>query len=153
MSISVLEVAKYFLSISEPGTAKAITHLKLQKLVYYAQGYYLAVEDKPLFTERIEAWVHGPVCPDLYAVYRDYYYNEIPKKNVKTQLAECAKETIDMVWQVYGKYDGPELEQFTHQEDPWINARRGLRSNQNTNIEIPRPSIKSFFKGILYGGV
>ncbi|OQY42717.1 MAG: hypothetical protein B6240_13665 [Desulfobacteraceae bacterium 4572_87] len=50
-----------------------ISNLKLQKLVYYAQGFYLALYDEPLFNEPIEAWTHGPVIRELYRSY-----NEIP---------------------------------------------------------------------------
>lgn len=51
--------------------------LKLQKLLYLAQGYSFAFYDRPLFYNEIEGWVHGPVVPDVYNIYKDYKYNPI----------------------------------------------------------------------------
>ena len=56
----IRKVAQYFLS------KESMSHKKLQKLCYYAQAWYLANYGKPLMPNRFEAWVHGPVSPDLY---------------------------------------------------------------------------------------
>ena len=61
--VTAFDVANYFLSIPE---YEDLTNLKLQKLVYYAQGIHLAIYGKPLFNEAIKAWEHGPVVPELY---------------------------------------------------------------------------------------
>lgn len=58
---SALDVAAYILNKQGP-----MTHMKLQRLVYYSQAWHLVWEDKPLFAERIEAWAGGPVIPVLY---------------------------------------------------------------------------------------
>lgn len=55
----------YFQEHGEP-----LTNLKLQKLLYYAKGWYLALYDKPLFNDKIEAWVHGPVVPSIYHAFK-----------------------------------------------------------------------------------
>jgi uncharacterized phage-associated protein len=49
-----------------------MSNLKLQKLMYYAQGFSLVLFNKPLFPERIEAWIHGPVIPAVYHKYKGY---------------------------------------------------------------------------------
>ena len=54
-----------------------ITHLKLQKLLYYAQGISLAIHDKPLFRENIVAWPHGPVVKEVYDIFCKYGRNFI----------------------------------------------------------------------------
>ena len=48
---------------------EGITHLKLQKLIYYARGISLGMYGKPLFLEKIEAWQHGPVVREVYNFY------------------------------------------------------------------------------------
>jgi len=53
--ISVDEVAKYFLSLTDEEAGDFFSNLKLQKLVYYAQGFHLALFDRPLFADNIEA--------------------------------------------------------------------------------------------------
>jgi uncharacterized phage-associated protein len=65
--LSCVEIAKYFLVQVEEELGDSISNLKLQKLVYYAQGFNLALFDgNPLFDEEIQAWTHGPVVPALY---------------------------------------------------------------------------------------
>ncbi|MDT2255436.1 DUF4065 domain-containing protein [Paenibacillus larvae] len=53
---------------------------KLQKLCYYAYSFYLAIYEKKLFDDNFEAWVHGPVNPQLYTEYREYGWQEIPQE-------------------------------------------------------------------------
>ena len=59
------DVANFFIGRFQEAQ-DPVTNLKLQKLLYYAQGWYLAFFDEPLFDERIEAWLHGPVVPPIY---------------------------------------------------------------------------------------
>jgi uncharacterized phage-associated protein len=63
--LSCHDVAKYFLSLTDEDAGDLISNLKLQKLVYYAQGFHLALYDELLFEETIEAWTHGPVIPEM----------------------------------------------------------------------------------------
>jgi uncharacterized phage-associated protein len=144
---SVFDVAKYFLHKSRPGTPQAITHLKLQKLVYYAQGWNLAINGKPLFYEDIRAWDHGPVVRELYDEYKKFGYFTIPAEDFNNQnngkeiFTEDEIKVLDQVWNVYGKYDGKFLEELTHQEDPWLYTERN---------EIIEPSrIKRYFSNLL----
>ena len=70
--INASNVAEYFLSLTEPEAGDIMSNLKLQKLVYYAQGYHLALFNKEFFSDEIEAWEHGPVVPQLYHCYKQY---------------------------------------------------------------------------------
>jgi len=151
-NITAFDVANYFLSKSKPNTEYSITHLKLQKLVYYAQGWHMALNDgKALFDNEIRAWVHGPVCPDLYTEYRNHQYFEIPPTEQPQAILndEVAKKTLDLVWKVYGEYDGKFLEELTHQESPWINARKGLAPNENSDVLISKKTMEKYFEKIL----
>ena len=55
-----------------------ISNLKLQKLIYYAQAFHLAIYELPFFDEDFEAWTHGPVCPEIYHKYKHYKSSPIP---------------------------------------------------------------------------
>jgi uncharacterized phage-associated protein len=70
--MNAIKVAKYILSISDPDNGDIISHLKLQKLLYYTQGLYLAKFDNPLFNDIMYAWELGPV---VRTVYDEYKYN------------------------------------------------------------------------------
>jgi uncharacterized phage-associated protein len=84
------EVANYFLKRQEPEVGDLMTNLKLQKLVYYAQGFYLAMMDSPLFNEPIEAWEHGPVCVPLYHEYKNFGSN----RNLNKTKTSRQKQTL-----------------------------------------------------------
>ncbi|MGR5987198.1 Panacea domain-containing protein [Bacillus sanguinis] len=88
MTVDARMVAQYFLSRSTPNTDRSITHLKLQKLAYYAQAWHLALNgiDQPLFKDKIEAWVHGPVCPSLYSVFKGAGRFEIQPEEFPEEL-------------------------------------------------------------------
>ena len=64
--LNIFDVANFFLKIVDRDSGSTITPLKLQKILYYAHGYYLANYDKPLFQEDFQAWANGPVCPELF---------------------------------------------------------------------------------------
>ncbi|MED4888627.1 Panacea domain-containing protein [Lysinibacillus fusiformis] len=119
---NVQDVAKYFISLSKESSPYAITPLKLQKLLYYAQGFYLMDYDQPLFKENLLAWDHGPVNYDVYIEYKDHKWNTIPNKPFDSngKLKEKERSVIDEVWKEFGDLDGKTLEELTHQEDPWL---------------------------------
>ncbi|MEB9610033.1 DUF4065 domain-containing protein [Bacillus cereus] len=136
----VRDVAKYFISLSEESTPYAITPLKLQKLVYYAQGFHLRDVGIPLFNDNLLAWAHGPVVRNLYDDYKHLGYftiNSEPFENNNNQLDNWEIATIDRVWEQYGHLDGKLLEELTHQEDPWLFTAR------NEVIDIN--SIRDYF--------
>lgn len=151
--MEVSKVAEYFLSKSIPGTECSITHLKLQKLVYYAQAYHLATLNKALFDDDIEAWVHGPVCRSLYLEYSECGSREIFHVQ-KVKIGEIPAETrkiLDTVWDVYGSLSGPQLEYLTHKEDPWKSARKkaNVKPWESSDEKITQPSIKEYYKKAL----
>lgn len=119
---TVFDVAEWFLC-KEP-----MTHKKLQKLCYYSQAWHCALFDgKRLFNEEFQAWIHGPVCPPLFARYHDYKWLLIPKPE-KTEHTFSADEEdiLESVFNAYGHLDGNQLEYLTHHEDPWLKARGGI---------------------------
>lgn len=149
--VSIYLIAAYFCSQSKPGTMRKMTHLKLQKLVYYAQAYSLAIKNTPMFDERIEAWDHGPVSPDLYARFKEYYYYEIPHCK-KPDLPEGMETILNKVWLAFGCYDGQTLEQFTHEEKPWQDARKIAREKNRRHVIITQESIRDYFRSVLIRG-
>jgi uncharacterized phage-associated protein len=119
--LSCHDVAKYFLSLADEDAGDLISNLKLQKLVYYAQGFYLAIYDEPLFPEPIEAWTHGPVIPELYHAYKEYGsgFIPIPKELDDSIYDDQTRELLDDVYAVYGQFSAWKLRNMTHEEAPW----------------------------------
>jgi uncharacterized phage-associated protein len=139
--LSCQDVAKYFLSLTDEDAGDLISNLKLQKLVYYAQGFHLALYNKPLFDESIEAWTHGPVVPELYYDYKDFGANAIPRPTDMdfSIYDKQTRELLDEVYQVHGQFSAWKLRNMTHDEPPWKNAIA------NGGV-ITANSMKEFFK-------
>lgn len=137
--LTCFDVADYFLSLVDEDSGDSVSNLKLQKLVYYAQGFHLAVLDTPLFGETIEAWTLGPVVPSLYAKYKEYKYSPIPKPDrIDCSLYEGReRELLDDVWNTYGQFSAWRLAELTHAEPPWKMARREVITHQ---------ALKDYFK-------
>ena len=131
-----------------------VTPLTLQKLLYYIQGNYAAIYDKPLFDAPCEAWVHGPVYRNVYNLFRDFKYNPIdddrfvPLKESALPLTPEAKEVVDRVLDTFGMYSGKVLESITHKEVPWLDARKGFLPDETSHAEISLDAMKAYFKKV-----
>jgi uncharacterized phage-associated protein len=144
-SVTADQVASFFVKIIND-SGDVITNLKLQKLLYYAQGWHLGLYDKPLFDDQIEAWVHGPV---VRTVYNRFKRSGSMPINATIQIPVLPKKVKDHLLDVLRAYDhlsAFQLEDLTHSEAPWKNARRGIAHDENSNREIPQEVMKSFFK-------
>ncbi len=135
------DVAKCFLYLDDASEGDGISNLKLQKLVYYAQGFFSAIFDRPLFNENIEAWTHGPVVPSLYRSYKEHGAGRIalPGDFDKTSLTKEEFELVEEVFEVFGQYSAWKLRNMTHEEEPWLN-------HEDQADVIPLDEIKSYFK-------
>ena len=117
--LNVLIIAAWFLYQS------SMEHKKLQKLCYYAQAWHCVLEGEPLFSDVIEAWVHGPVIPNLYRKYKQYGWQNIPQvRDFDDEVFSSGTlEVLKAVYDTYGGLTGLQLEALTHSETPWQHAR------------------------------
>lgn len=143
------KIADYIISLSHQH-GDPITNLKLQKLLYYSQAWHLALYNKPLFDADFEAWVHGPVQPQVYRKYKKYAWTPIPKNPDPNELGLTShiQKHINEVMAVYGILTAWELERTTHQEMPWIKARHGLASDEPSNAIISQSDMRQFYKAM-----
>lgn len=148
--MKALEVARYFITLNKEQCLDEpidLSKLKLQKLLYYAQGYYTALFNKPLFEENIEAWEHGPVVREIYDALKHIEGIYIPTNTYVMSDSEIdlldknAKELIEDVFSVMGQYSAWKLRERTHNESPWEN-----NYEKGQNKLIPLEDIKSYFK-------
>lgn len=135
------DIAEYFLYKANEDE-DLISNMKVQKLLYYAQGFHLAIFGKPLFDETLEAWEHGPVVPAIYRLYKEFGSNGIPVPAtfVFDKYDPEVRELLDEVYQVYGQFSASALRNMTHNEPPWKDTPQGM------NIPIPLESMLSYFK-------
>lgn len=146
MTIHAQDVAAYILRKRGPMSA-----MKLQKLVYYCQAWSLVWDDRPMFPERIEAWVNGPVVPDLYARHRgQYQVNDV--MGDPSSLDERAVETVEAVLDAYGHLSADDLSATTHSEAPWIAAREGLDDHSRSGRVIELDRMAEYYSSLPHDG-
>lgn len=148
--ITALQVAEYFIDRANK-EKKPITNKKLQKLLYYAQVWSLAINDEKLFPERIEAWVHGPAVPTIYRKFKAFEFNpiQLDTSNVSFNFSKKQIELLENIWSVYGKYEASYLEALTHSELPWQEARKEVSPSEPSNKTISLVTAKKFYAGKL----
>jgi uncharacterized phage-associated protein len=144
-----LEVAKVYLELASAGVeADPISNLRLQKLLYYAQGWSLALRHAPAFSERIEAWALGPVVPDVYHALKHHGAGAIPADAI---LADSLEDDdagfVSEVWEAYKGFSATKLSAMTHLEEPWLVARGNRGPSEACNEEITTTSLQAYFAG------
>ncbi|MDX6806441.1 Panacea domain-containing protein [Terrihabitans rhizophilus] len=140
---------------------KPVSPLKLQKLLYYAHGYYSAAAGVPLIDQPFEAWEYGPVVPSLYREFRhcgnspinslasDYSWEledfcPVPPVSDDRKM----RRVIDFVWEAYGDYSPIELSEMTHQPDsPWDRTRK--KNKGIKNADISQEMIEAYFSPLV----
>ena len=122
-----------------------ISNLKLQKLLYYAQAWNLALYGKPLFRDRIEAWVHGPVVPPVFGAFKHFKWLPISSTVGSAKFPDQYKPHLAEVIRVYGGFSPTELERLTHREAPWKEARGGIPNHQPSRAIITHDAMKRFY--------
>lgn len=138
--MNAVEVAKYLLGLSDPNEHD-ITNMKLQKLLYFAQGLFLALKGKPIFKEEIQAWKHGPVVPAAYEEFCEAGNRIIPIP-ADAHRVKPGKETAEFlqdIFKVYGQYSAAKLSAITHSEGPW-------KTKKGHYEPISQTELKTFFE-------
>ncbi|MEM1184739.1 MAG: type II toxin-antitoxin system antitoxin SocA domain-containing protein [Planctomycetota bacterium] len=142
-----------------------LTPMKLQKLLYFAHGWYLAIRDQPLFDDDIQAWRYGPVVYNIYREFKDCRDQPINRFAVRIDYSQdkgvMRSEPIpsanDEIWDLvdavlrrYGDFSPVQLMNLTHEEGaPWhvVVDQCGGRLPLATNI--PNELIKEHFRAKL----
>ncbi len=119
-----LDVAKLFLAwANEHGDV--LTNLKIQKLLYYAQAWYLVNYNQPLFSDAIEAWDFGPVVRTLYGRWKKHGAAPIPYKSNGKEEAVFSDQEVEFLrdyFRIFSSLSATALVSMSHSEDPWKNA-------------------------------
>ncbi|MDE2731424.1 MAG: DUF4065 domain-containing protein [Bacteroidota bacterium] len=146
-------VANYFLFLARKDR-RTITHLKLQKLIAIAHGYFLALTDHSLFDEPIAPWNFGPVVESLYHEFKRFGHYPISATSIRFDhyagkfhnpvvTDPTAKHVIEWVWKKYGCLTSVQLVEITHAAGtPW---RKAYDSGAE---KLDNADIKTHYQGI-----
>ena len=134
--INMMDAARYLVYLSYNENVASLTPLKLQKLLYLAQGWSYVWDRKPLFLEEFEAWQYGPVNNEVYCYFKKYGRDEISDyEELDYIYDDDARETLEAIWDSYGPYNAFELVELTHQQLPWKKAYEQGTTIKNEDIK------------------
>jgi len=155
---SPVAVANAFLKRARED-GEPLSPMKLLKLVYYAYGWHLALEDGDrLFEEGIEAWRHGPVVNSLWGILQDVegdvlrepiqpFFGTTPDIDPSDKFTQ---ELIDEVWDAYGDFRAIKLSNLTHMPDtPWDQVKKENNGSLPDHEPIEDEKIEQYFKDLL----
>ncbi|MCC6230530.1 MAG: SocA family protein [Phycisphaerales bacterium] len=166
MPVRVDAIANFFLERAE-AAGKPLDQMKLQKLLYFSQGWHLALGDRPLFDEDFEAWRWGPVLRSLRSEFKNFGAEPItvrakdvrfvPGKGIEPfipSIADCpdqnlpyAQALLDRAWVIYGGYTGIQLSNMTHADGtPWKQIYDRFGGAIPHGITIPKDAMKAYFR-------
>lgn len=119
MAYKALDIANKIISKTDLEHGDTISNLKLQKMMYYQQGFHLAYFGTPLFDEDIVAWQYGPVVPSVYKEYKSFESNSISTSKEGISLSDDEEELFNNVYEEYNQFSAVALMKMTHEESPW----------------------------------
>jgi uncharacterized phage-associated protein len=165
-------IANYFLTVAKEQN-KTLTPMKVQKLVYFANGWHLALKGTPLIDEQVEAWKFGPVIPSLYSAFRRFgdqpitepaehlstelidawkmsFHRSVPSLDDIPEQANFAKALLDRIWAIYGGYTAVQLSNETHQAGtPWDKVSKHYGGSIPRRTDIPPDDMKEYFHALM----
>ena len=139
------KIAKWFINRVDREAGDDITHLKLQKLIYFAQAWYLANKNQPLFAEDMEAWTHGPVVPSVWHIYKSHQWGSLPPESSDPAIDESTTRFLNVIHEKYGKFSAKELERMTHDHKPWKQTRGDLPLEAKCSTPIDKKMMRDFY--------
>lgn len=138
MAYKALDIANKIISKTDLEHGDTISNLKLQKMMYYQQGFHLVYFGTPLFDEDIVAWQYGPVVPSVYKEYKSFESNSISTSKEGISLSDDEEELFNNVYEEYNQFSAVALMKMTHEESPW--------KTTEINSVISRDKMMAFFK-------
>ncbi len=132
--MNVNDVVDYIVLRVNQDETNVLINLKLQKLLYYTQAWHLGINNRRLFNGNFQAWIHGPVNREIYdrfnnmgkSLYSEIYVNDVKNREIMGCIGQNDSDFINFILDNYVRFSPTELEQMTHEEEPWVKARGGL---------------------------
>jgi uncharacterized phage-associated protein len=143
MNYTAVDIAKKIIAKTDASKGEIISNLKLQKLLYYVQGFYIAIYDKKLFDEPIEAWQYGPVVRMVYQHFKPFEAGALTlqQNEIIAELEPDVEALFDEILEEYGQFSAIKLMQMTQEELPWKTV-----FFENPQGEISTELMKQYFK-------
>lgn len=143
----IFDVVNWFLGQSSDDTP--MTHLALQKLLYFVQSWSSVLLNEEIFADNCQAWVHGAVYPEVYEIFKKFKYKPLPKVNEMAEFNEDELRILKAIKRYYFDiYSAKALEEICHREDPYIKARQGYADDELCHIKIAKGNVSSYYNHV-----
>jgi uncharacterized phage-associated protein len=139
------QVADYLISLAHE-RGESVNNLKLQKLLYYAQAWYLGEFGTPLFDDKLQAWMSGPVIPSIFWRFAECGIHDIPAPEAPPELNTDIRQFLDSFAAEYLPVDEWDLEYSCRHEPPWMNARWGSELDPPCYEDIAESDMSTYFR-------
>ncbi len=144
--LSANDIADWFINAIDRDAGDVITPLMVQKLVFFAQAWFLANKGRPLFADDFQAWASGPVIPAMFERFEHYAYTNLPQIENARQVTGEKLELLDGVQERYGCFKAGKLEQLVKEPGgPWAQLRNGLAPGDASSSIVGKDQIKKFY--------
>jgi uncharacterized phage-associated protein len=125
-----------------------VAAMKIQKLCFYTQAWFLASHGEPFFHHDFEAWRSGPVSPSLYKYHCgciDFPDGVLIESGKVQELTEDDAQFIQKTLDVYGRYTGLQLSNMCRSQPPWMETRVAYKNCRQPNKLIPVEAIIRYY--------
>lgn len=149
--LHIEDIALYVLKLLSP-SEEEVSSMKLQKICFYIQGWFIAKNKCELFENDFQAWRLGPVSPRLYEMHAGRVVISLEDNIIRgntEKLSDSNKSFIESIVAIYGRYTGLQLSDLSHSQDPWINARNGIPDGLPSRNEITTESMERYISKFL----
>lgn len=144
--LSATDVADWFINRIDRQEGEVITALMVQRLVYFAQAWFLANKGRPLFADDFEAWPTGPVVRSIFERFENFAYANVPAMDVVREIKGEKLDLLEDIHERYGCYRVKKLEELSQEEGgPWQTSRGSLAPEVGSSNVIPKYEIKKFY--------
>ena len=150
---TAIQIADWIVRVRHDEMDAPVDSMSLEKLVYYAQCFHLALTGEELFPDEIRAWKLGPVIPSIYNIYREHGAHPIiPTPGDTPRLDARIEVFLFELLACFGRYNAVQLSNATHAEDPWLSARHGYGRHDNSNVLIPVNQMRRYYCTLISEG-
>jgi uncharacterized phage-associated protein len=150
--MSAQEIAEWIVRHSWNDLGAPLDPMSLEKHIYYAQSFFLALHDRPLFPDEILAWQKGPVVPEVWQKYSIYGGGPIILDDGSSELPQEIEAHLRQIVSFFGRYTGILLSAATHLEEPWSEARHGIPEGRASGVVISQLAMKTYYRNLTDDG-
>lgn len=144
--LSATDIADWFINAVDRSAGDVITPLMAQRMIYFAQAWYLANTGRALFVDEIQASASGPVAPTLFKRFEHAAFENIPFIDNARAISGDKLVLLQGIQEKYGCYKAAKLDELSQEKGgPWEKSRGKLPPEVRCETVISKEAMKTFY--------